>query len=51
MITILIRNSTVVARRMITSLSTKRKVFYKYKDSFAASIILQSFIDDRDIDV
>jgi superfamily II DNA or RNA helicase len=29
----------------------KRKVFYKYKDSFAASVILQSFLDNREIEL
>eukprot|EP00981_Chlorochromonas_danica_P002681 scaffold525_cov170-Ochromonas_danica.AAC.5 len=41
------RNSTVGARRLVKDmmLSSRRTVMLKYKDSLAASLILQGFLE------
>lgn len=39
------RNSTVGARTILRTVSGKRAVFQKYKDSIAASLIMQGFVD------
>jgi putative transcription antitermination factor YqgF len=41
------RNTSVGARQIAKAISQRRSVAKKYKDSFAASLILQGFLDGR----